>query len=169
LRNKPLIRRIDARAQLPHHVERASRILGNEAQKDFRGDAQRPYRRFRPHRRPARQVSDDTHFTRQVIAAQHSHDEFAFRRLADDFGLTLEDQIRAVRRFALFHEVVAGSELERAAGECQELQLRGVEPTEKRHPAQHFRFLEHIHPSPPCRRSTEYDNDRSVERSPARS
>ncbi len=53
-RSKPRVRRVDARAQLAHHVERAPGILGDQTQKDLGGDAQRPHVCFRPHRQAAR-------------------------------------------------------------------------------------------------------------------
>mgnify|MGYP003694664571 CR=1 FL=1 len=67
------------------------------------------------------------------------------RRLADDFDFAFDDHVHAVRRLAAAHQELAGTELHRAAGERQQLELGRIQSPEEGDLAQHFRFLKDIH------------------------
>jgi hypothetical protein len=133
------------RGELAHHVQRAAGVVGDKAQENIRGDPQRANRRLRAHGGATRRVGDDAHLALQLVAADGGHDELAGGRLADDLHFAFDDHIDTVRRLAAAHEVFTGIEPDGAAGERQELELRGIEAPEKGHLPQHFRFLEYIH------------------------
>src|SRR5262249_3117608 len=118
---EPGVRRIDPRAQLAHDIERALRVLGDQDEKNFGGDRQRPHRGLRPDGGPARAVSNDAHLADQLVAVQYGDHEFPSTRFPDYFGLAIEDHVRAVGRIAPFYQIVARRELERATRESEKL------------------------------------------------